>query len=350
MDLQAFTDRYIGKTSVADLIGLGPVSYRLARRMPDLELARALIANNFWQAFVESNAYLRCLKHMGASINAALAARAIVVARPDLNRFDLVILDPGLRSDARPQVMELNLKYFPPTDAVAGAMNASRSGAAAAIGQDALQLALETAYGGSDPFGVMLAPAPEREYTCVPSNALHVDDRKGEVSTAGIMVRCNKNPTATGVTAALHAVLGAGVNVDVNGVAGTILRNDPLRDAAFIELPLPPTGILQNQGVMHGMLPRGRQACTFSGAGSRSTTNTVITGWDVQLPTPSTYRQALIYTDHDAQPGDSGAALVTSDGWVVGFAFERTKYGETPAYCSWVWARSALDALDASPT
>jgi hypothetical protein len=351
MDMQDFMDKHTGRTPFADLTSLGPVSQRFARRVGDAELARALIANNFWRAFVESDAYLRALSRMGASINAAVSSRAIVVPRPDLNRFDLVVLDPGLQGNTSPQAMELGMRYFPPTDAVAGAMNASRSGVPDVIGQDALHLALETAYGGSDVFSVVLAPAPRREFLCVPSNILDVDDQQGELSTAGILVKCNKKPATVGVTAALHAVIAAASNVEVDGVSGTILRSDRLYDTAFIELPsAPSTGILQNQGVMKGMLPRGSQQCSFSGVGSQQTTSTSITGWDAQLPTPSEYRQALIYTKHDAQPGDSGAALVTSDDWVVGFAFERTMYGDNPAYCSWVWADSVLKALDVQPS
>jgi hypothetical protein len=350
MDMQDFMDTQTSQTPFVDLTTYGPVSLRFARRVADAEVARALIANNFWRAFIESDAYPRSLKYLRASVDAAVTSRAIVVPRPTLNRFDLLVLDPGLPQNTDPREMELGMRHFAPTDAVAGAMNASRSGVPDVIGQDSLQLALETAYGGPDVFGVVLAPAPGREPLCVPSNVLDVNNQQREVSTAGILVKCKQAPHIIGVTAALHAVTGAAASVTVDGIPGTILRSDRLNDTAFIELPSPPqTGIRKNSGVMIGQLPRGKQQCSFSGHGSKATRNTSITGWDVQLPMPSAYRQALIYTGHDAVPGDSGAALITSDDWVVGFAFERTLFGERPAYCSWVWGESVLKALDVAP-
>lgn len=134
----------------------------------------------------------------------------------------------------------------------------------------------------------------------------------------------------------------------VDSLPGSVVRTDRLTDSAFLEVSgLAPQVNVPAGGVMRGMLPRGLQQAEFRGVTS-GVISTTITAFNPELPNPSPNRQALIYTPRDAQPGDSGAALVTDDGYLVGFAFERTLPGAQPEHCSWVWAQSVLDALDVS--
>ena len=45
------------------------------------------------------------------------------------------------------------------------------------------------------------------------------------------------------------------------------------------------------------------------------------------------------------KPVDSGSALVTDDGFLVAFAFERSRYDSPTQFCSWIWAAAVFDAL-----
>jgi hypothetical protein len=96
---------------------------------------------------------------------------------------------------------------------------------------------------------------------------------------------------------------------------------------------------------MRGKLPNGLQRASFEGAVSLER-QTFINSWDLGLPTIHRAAQRKIYTPRDAQPGDSGSALITDDGYLVGFAFERTPRDSPMQFCSWIWADSVFHALE----
>ena len=343
-------DNFGSGAAFEDLTVFGPVSQRVAQRSPNTDVARSMIANNFWRAFIESNSFPRALGQLNASVHAYHSARTIVVPRQDLMRFDLLVLDVGLKQSTTPRLFEVGPQAFGRSDIINGATRASRSGTPAIIGPESIELALETALNTPTAFNVVLAPQPFAEYLGISNKLLEVEDSGRSLSTAGMVVRCMSNSGAVGVTAALHAVSGSATGVTVNSLPGTVCRSDRLFDAAFIELASAPTlNFQKTHGPMKGILPRGRQTGSFWGAGTNCTNSTVITGWDAGLPVPGPYRQALVYTTRDAVQGDSGAALVTDDDWVVGFAFERSLPFQEPAYCSWVWADSVLQALVVEP-
>lgn len=357
MDFEQFMDSY-GSTSLgADLIGLGPTSARVLNRVGDEHRMRMLVASTFWRAFLASDAYDRALKGLGASSQAWMAARPLVAIQKRRGRFDLLVLDAGLPAGMTPRHLTIDRKTFRRAEVAQGVTVSARGGVSPLIGLDYADLVAEAAY-NPIPFNLVLAPLPPMERMSVPSPALMVDDlvanannRGGanSISTAGAVVIC-KQSGLIGVTAALHGVVAAQNNVEVGGKTGTLVRTDRVTDSAFIEVDVrnvPHTK--PTSGVMRGMLPRGQQSATFIGHASQyQQQNTTITGFDPQLPSPSVNRQALLYTGRDAQHGDSGAALVTDDGYLVGFAFEQTLFGASPQYCSWVWADSVLTALNVS--
>ncbi len=198
------------------------------------------------------------------------------------------------------------------------------------------------------PFAIVACSAPAMELLCVPGNPAEVDARPTVTtsSTAGIQARDRAG--RQGVTAALHGVHQART-VLVDGQSGVVLLRDTVSDSCFIELPKPLIlGTKGKKGVMSQMAPRGSQAVEFDGITSnrqRSPTLTTLLSWDLDLPHVAPHRQLRVYTPRDAQSGDSGAALITDDDYVVGFAFERTKVGSQPEHCSWIWADSVIQAL-----
>ena len=334
LNLVEFVDRFTGAERGRDLVRLGPATAELFVRIGDEAHAQALIAANYWRAWLACSDAPRLL---GGSWE---QGRHIVVLRREVGRYDLLVLDPSIPRGTPPAAILVKPATREMEEAAAGTPAGPLS---PLLGDLSPRLVKEVA-DSDQPFAVVVASAPEYELRCVPIQPLGVSGRGAE-STAGVVVSDRLNPDVVGVTAALHAIADAGV-VHVDGKPGVVLRRDVLTDSAFVALPAVPAGsaLLRTKGVMTGLAPRHNHPASFVGFQSRSQ-RTVITGADPTIPTPSPLRQACLYTDRDAQPRDSGAALVTDDGWIAGFAFERTLPGQSPAHCSWIWAESVLDAL-----
>jgi hypothetical protein len=266
---------------------------------------------------------------------------AIIVPRLELRRFDLVVLDPGLPPETTPNRLDL-AQSMDPSALQFGAARAALGGALPYLWGDAPKAAIETS---NHPFSVVIAPLPRMERLYVSSHPLDVvDTATGQRSTAGVVVEDLTKAGRVGVTAALHGIAGAAATVTVDGKTATVIRTHAVTDSAFIETAPPTYSAVAAKGVMSGLAPRGNQTADFVGTTSKKRSTTIV-GWDPQVPTPSAHRQACIYTGRDAQPGDSGCALVTDDDWIVGFAFERTVPGHSPVQCSWIWAESVMNGL-----
>jgi hypothetical protein len=307
----------------------------------------SVLATNFWRAWLASEGAEKVLQSNGASRVEMARRKTIIVPRPQLNRFDLIVFDPGLGADFQPKNIEVNGSIQLP-ELQFGARLASTNNPLRHLWEDAADAVAESFMGGNQPYAVILAPSPREEPLYVPGTPVDVfDSSVGQHSTAGVVVEDLTKRGRVGITAALHGISTSSTSISVNGISGALIRTHSVTDSAFIEVPnpsYPPAAGLNATGVMTGLAPRGSQNAEFIGAISKKR-KTQIVGWDPQVPTPSHYRQALIYTGRDAQPGDSGCALVTDDGWIVGFAFERTLPGQSPVQCSWVWAESVMNAL-----
>lgn len=338
MDLPDFIAQHSDNRQGVDLTEIGPASNAVFLRIGNEGLTRSLIASVFWRVFVASPAYPRWLFNLNASKGAELDARPIVVPRPDRQRFDLLCLDPNLEAPLK--TIDVGPSAFSDADIAAGVSKVRREGVSRFI--DGLEnLVHEVLLKQTMTF--TLAAAPPSERLSVPAAAQKVESPPEE-STAGVLVSSNRVLGEYGVTAALHAVRGAST-ATVGGLSGVVRRTDAVTDSAFISLTSRPRlATVANKGVMSHIAPRGSQSASF--VGWKTSATTTITGWDPQIPSPSSSRQALVYTGRDAQPGDSGAALVTDDDYIVGFAFERSRPGHSPVQCSWVWAESVLHALD----
>ncbi|HEX6747339.1 MAG TPA: hypothetical protein VF092_08555 [Longimicrobium sp.] len=334
LNLVEFVDRFTDRRRGQDLTRLGPATATLLARIGDAGRAREVIAVNYWRA------WLACPDGPRILGGAWDRGRPIIVLRRRLGRFDLLVLDPSIPLGTPPVATLVEPASL---DVREAAMDMFDSGLSPLAGDLSPDLAREVAE-SDHPFAVIVAAAPQYELLAVPSQPMMVSGR-GMESTAGVIVNDRLNPGVVGVTAALHAIADAGT-VLVDGQPGVVVRRDARTDSAFITLPTVPSGpaLLRTKGVMTSEAPRYNDPASFVGYQSRAH-RTVITGADPTIPSPSALRQACLYTNRDAQPRDSGAALVTDDGWIVGFAFERTLPGQSPAHCSWIWAESVLDAL-----
>jgi hypothetical protein len=347
VDLSKYASEYVrrGERGI-DLIKSGPASARLLERIGNEGKVRSLLATNFWRAWLASDLAVSVLKALDAPPGVLSRGRTIIVSQDEGMSFDLVVLDPELPKHFGPKSLSANVRGAMVETLLRGAVRSLIENPIPAIGNEAPQLAVEVSRNGEQPFHVVLGPEPAVERLSVPATPLSVDNGLGATrSTAGVLVEDKSQAGRIGVTAALHGVEPAS-SVTIAGQTGTVIRTDSITDGAFVELASRPTAnVKSTNGVMTGMAPRGNQKAEFTGLAS-ATASTVITSWDADVPNPSARRQACLYTPRDAQPGDSGSALITDDDWIVGFAFERTKPGANPEHCSWIWAESVLNRLN----
>ena len=350
LDLTEFVDVHADQRIARDLSGIGPFSREVRDFLKSERTTAALLATHFWRAWLGSAGAEELLRAHGASPVGIANCRTIIVPRRDLYRFDLVVLDPGPKWDFKPVNIDISATASLP-QLQHGSYLSSPDNVPPLIRPAAPRLLSESFNDGQQPYAVVLAASPEFERLMVPDQPLYVDNKSaGEHSTAGAVVEDLTKAGRIGVTVALHGIGEAGIGeavtaVTVAGQPGTVVRTSPVTDSAFIELPGKPScSAVSIKGVLSGLAPRGSQTATFIGVTS-SKRSTTITGWSPEVPTPSGYCQARVYTGRDAQPGDSGSALVTDDDWIVGFAFERSLPGRNPVQCSWIWAELVFNAL-----
>lgn len=194
---------------------------------------------------------------------------------------------------------------------------------------------------------VVVAPKPRMERLCVPSPFSEVKT-VGERSTVGIY--CRDSGGRPGVTACFHGTGPEGTKVWVAGRECTVAAANPVQDIVFIPLPDlgAPSVAAGIQGVLSNRTPSQYDSARFEGAtsGSRSTS---IASHDAALLRRRPTVQLKVQTPADTNKGDSGSALIDSQGQVIGFAFEKSAFGEVPQITDWIWAANALAALQLSP-
>jgi hypothetical protein len=344
LTLDKFVGRFADARTASWLPDLGPVSKRLMVAVGNEGVTASMLATNFWRAWLSSARTEELLRKWGASSAAMAKLNTIIVPRPSLNRFDLVIFDPGLAPDFTPTAIDVSGSLRLSELQFAAQLSAT-SNPLRYLWEEAPQAVAESFVDGKQPFVAILAPSPQTERLYVPSTPIDVLDTSiSQHSTAGVVVEDLTKQGRFGVTAALHGINPSSTSVTVDGKSGIVMRTHPITDSAFIEVTKPSCAAVTAKGVMSGLAPRGSQNAAFVGVTSKKRTTTIL-GWDPQVPTPSPQRQACVYTGRDAQPGDSGCALVTDDDWIVGFGFERTLPGQSPVQCSWVWAESVMKGL-----
>jgi len=198
------------------------------------------------------------------------------------------------------------------------------------------------------PAFVLAGKLPDLELTSVPSPALSVSTSPASIGTAGVAT--TNKAGLFGVTAPYHAFVtgtsspATGAAVTVGPSTGTIESVDQVSDSCFISIgstsgiPLRPF-----KGRLDSVTPRMNQPAEFEGVTSGKTSTTIL-GWSPDLPFVQPFSQLKVYTAPDTNRGDSGAALIDSDDFLIGFAFYRTTLTGALQYSAWVWAESVYQA------
>jgi hypothetical protein len=313
----------------------GPVSYALRDAMQSEDRTSVLIANTFWQSYVNSVAFRRDLVKYG--IDSRIVRRQeIMVVSHGINRFSLLLTDPELQRETtrsyevRANRLDLEEGWDRAFSRKLDALPRARRGELPMLPFLApYETVLEA--NRSQPFSVLIAPPFEEQLTHVPSPPASVV--AGGTSTAGVLVQDAAG--RVGVTAALHAVPN-GSSVTVDGSPGTVISTDNITDSCFIEVG----GIAKSGKISRGPLklaPRQHETVTFEGF-STSPGQARIIAWNYELPYVDHNLQQTVRTDLVTAKGDSGAALVDSSDFIVGFAYSRSHPNIPQTYSSWIWA------------
>ncbi|WP_189041257.1 hypothetical protein [Aliidongia dinghuensis] len=330
----------IGGQDGIDLETAGPACRALAAGTgEDTQRARALIATMALQALAHSPAFQRALTARGFPFHELARTEQIVALRSVNRRYDLVMLH-SLRDE---QTWVIDIKPSS-SDLIEGWLNFTDLLEAPPPFHTLGPLIAIEAFAGQ-PFGAVIAQRPTTSAVNAPPSVWKVDPLTGSYgdSTAGVAAIDKKK--RSGVTAALHAV-GSNKHVTVDGVSGTVVRRNKVSDSCFIEVTTTANpGSKGAKGPLANKLPRGNQGAEYEGL-TTGLNSTNVTGWDLAAPNVTKYNQLKIYTPPITDQGDSGAALISDDDYIVGFALEVTGRNATPAYSSWVWAHSVYELLD----
>lgn len=358
MDLAVFADEYLGGSGGHDFMSFGEFTHELHYMTGSETATTPIAASIFWQSFIGSERYKEVLGSIGASPRAPFEGEAFIVRHGEgWPRHDLLVFDPDLERgkvlvqkniEASPVQLktgwhEFQKKYqakhglgrylarfFP------GIANRFPGPQAVPWDKAAPEIANEVIKGQQ--FGLLVAAPPKILYTSIlsPPMAVKLEHDSSDYSTTGVVARDKSG--RYGVTGVLHATGPIGTEVHVNGMKGVVVSDDQPSDSCFIEVPGIETAKIRNtMGPLTGMTPRLHETVEFEGI-STPDGKTIVTGVSPELPLEIPGRPPIILTEAKTNPGDSGAALIDGNGYVLGFAIYRTGFNEAPSFSAWVWA------------
>jgi hypothetical protein len=335
--LSQWMDSQVETSQGVMLDSLGPVTLAVREILQSEQHTSTLVANTFWQSYVESPAFSRDLAKIGV-LPTSVRKHEILVVAHGVYRCSLLLTDDALNSgDVRTLVV--NPKG---NELAAGWMLAARSQSIAPPRVTASaefptlpllapsQVLREVV--NAQPFSIVVTAPMEEETTSIPSPYASVQCGP-HGSTAGAYVQDAMN--RIGVTAVEHGV-PVGIGVTVDGLPGTVLSRDVLTDSCFIHV----STLLPRRKVSHGPLrlaPRQHEPVTFEGAATPAGASNIV-AWNYELPYLDPNLQQTVRTDQVTSQTDSGAALMDGSDYIVGFAHSRSAANAVAAYSSWIWA------------
>jgi hypothetical protein len=344
-----FLDDLIGGGPGVDLAEAGPACADIARDLDDPQRASAVIATTVWSMVKQTRSFDGLLREITGDF--ASPTDIFVIAHPLFAphpRFDLLVLH-GAMSGMRPEVRHVE----PP-------VGESRS--FEALGQlprglshpaSLWQSAAQEVFRIQQPAVVFAEPPAELRTAgpaCLaPEPSLDVRAERGSpLSTSvGVVVRCTDG--SVGLTTALHGLGEPPVNEAwIADHPAAVAATHAISDSAILKLHDPHALDLSNgdrlAGPLSGTTPRqGDPPAYFNGATSRRQ-RTYVTGWSPDLLMVTLWNQVKVLTTPESVPGDSGAALVDADGFVLGFAHAVSDFSSPMPFSTWIWADSVFRA------
>jgi len=338
--MSAVMDELLGGNVGAPLSSAGPASARVVEAVPR-EAGQSFLAGVFWWLFTRSEAYRNAARRLGAS----RGARPVVVCHADGTRFNLLLLDPHRRTDwaaVQLEGPEMSDSIGSPTVPEERLDNLLRR----ADLNDALEPT--TLFDSvrelvaSSQFGVAVVSAPQEIPTCAVSPAvpiLSVDNTP--LATLGAFLS-EVDPTAADkcvATTVDHALRNGWDGFTVDCARLDVISRHHASDSCLLRVKKSLLDGRQQNGLKGPLriTPNLYRFATFDGASS-GPKRTRISSFDPAIVDPDPDELARVYTEADTARGDSGAALIDGDDFIVGFARRISGYDSPIQYSSWTSA------------
>jgi hypothetical protein len=195
------------------------------------------------------------------------------------------------------------------------------------------------------PMSIVVGPRPEVIATAPVADGCVRDELGGQqIASVGVVGQQLSGDLLAPrvVTTALHAVSEpAEDGLVVFGRRAEIVARDEITDSALLGFPgAVPWQELESFESRPALqaAPRFGENAVFDSAGRGQRLTTTLTGFDPSVVISQSMFATKIYTSPDTVQGDSGAALVDSDGHTMGFAAYRTAFDSAVGFAVWVWA------------
>ena len=334
-------DQLLGSDAGRPLAEAGPACARVVEALATPEAGQSFLAGVFWWLFTHSEAY----KYSKKSLRASRRARPIVVSHAGGTRFDLLLLDPRRRrrmaalppervqAFRRFRFSDLHVQRL---DNLIRRSHLDRSLESDTLARSAQELA------ASSTFGVAIVNAPREVPTCALSPAVSLQSASNDpVATLGSFLT-NVEEAAVDTclaTTANHALDRRSRTLTIDGAALEVVRRHNRSDSCLVRVHRSLLDGRQQSGLagpLHST-PSLYSYATFDGAAS-GVTRTRITSFDTAIVDPQPDEMCRVYTAADTARGDSGAALIDENDFIVGFAWRRSRYDARVQFSSWVWA------------
>ena len=330
-------DRLLGSDAGRPLAEAGPACARVVEALAAPEAGQSFLAGVFWWLFTHSEAY----KYSRKSLRASRRARPIVVSHAEGTRFDLLLLDPRRRRrmaalpPERVQAFRrFRLSDLQRLDNLIRRFRLDGSLESDTLAESAQELA------ASSSFGVAIVNAPREVPTCSLSPAVSLQSASNDpVATLGSFFIDAGTVDTCLATTANHALGRRSRTLKIDGATLEVVRRHNRSDSCLVRVHKSVLDGRQQNGLsgpLHST-PSLYTYATFDGAAS-GVTRTRITSFDTAIVDPQPDEMCRVYTDADTARGDSGAALVDENDFIVGFAWRRSRYDARVQFSSWVWA------------
>jgi hypothetical protein len=331
----------------------GPAADAVVAQIGTETQGQPFLATLFWHAFVRTPEYRRSLDVLDVDATAQ-SERIVVVHGQNNQRYDLVVLVPGL-TDMRSTTVEASrdsittvIRRAPGIAETFGRFQHGQPTGRFGDSDSVLFLLSEAAaeVSDKDQFGLVVAPSPEVEpLSEVPDPAAAVEDSTGELLASIGFFERRKDGTAVATTA-LHAV-GNLKTVKVGGATGKVTQRNAVTDSCLLSFESDPFGGSRASfmGPCRTRPPRQYIPVEFNGAGTKHLAASTLHGYDESILDPQPFIATKVYTEPDTLPGDSGASLIDpATGEALGFAVYRSSMSSAVTHSAWVWAEQVCTA------
>ncbi|MBW2599883.1 MAG: hypothetical protein JRC60_07395 [Deltaproteobacteria bacterium] len=347
-NLTDFMEKWAGTNDGLSLYDVGVATKAVHDIVQNEDRTTALVANTFWQSYLNSDAFARDAMKLGIDPAATLLHEALVVPH-GVNRYSLLLTAPNV-TYGEPRTYIVDVDSYCLREGWQRAME-KRVKKLESVGKEFRPFQMLSYFRLEDrvaseamqgqPFTVVAVNTYKDELTSVPSPiaSVSISGSAGPgSSTAGAVVQDHAH--RAGVTAAAHAIpKNASISIAGQG-ASLVSRDDIYTDSCFLEVNPPPQAKPTNGPLT--LAPRSNEPVFFEGMTSGSQSTRVV-AYNHELPYLDPYLQQTVRTEQVTALGDSGSALLDTNDYIIGFAYSRSGPQAPAPYSSWIWANAVFN-------